>query len=115
MTMTQRNLQAAIRRERVNQKRKAPRYPTELREAVVEFVRAERSRGASQISLADSLDLPINTLSRWCEKYERRSRLAPVEVVSGGSTEGPILVAPSGHRVEGLSVRSLLEILEHLR
>jgi transposase-like protein len=113
--MTQKNLQTAIRRERRGQRRKALRYPAKLREAVVEFVRGERSRGTSLISLADALDLPINTLSRWCEKYERGSRLAPVEVVSGGPADGPVLVTPSGHRVEGLSVESLFQLLERLR
>ncbi|MFQ5472913.1 MAG: transposase [Dehalococcoidia bacterium] len=112
--MTRKALQAAIRDEQRNQKRKRARYPDEVRVAVAELVLAERSRGTTLASLSESLGLPINTLRRWCERREGGSRLAAVEIVAGDRADGPVLVTPSGHRVEGLSLASVLELLEHL-
>jgi hypothetical protein len=114
MTMTQKDLQAAIRRERRNQRRKAARYPAKLREAVADLVRAERSRGTSVRSLSDFLDLPINTLRRWCARQEGRRRLAPVEVVASGVSDRAVLVTAAGHRVEGLSAAMLFDLIERL-
>ena len=109
MMMTQRDLQAAIRQAR--RKTKVPRYSAEVRAAVSDLVRTARSKGTSLSSVAEALELPINTVRRWCT---RRSELAPVEVVPEVSPGGLVLVTPCGHRVEGLSVASLAALLERL-
>lgn len=113
--MTRKELQAAIRREQRNPKGKAVRYPSEVREAVAAFVRAERSRGVTFGALATGLALPVNTLRRWSERHSVRPRLAPVEVVAETPAPVPVLVTPSGHRVEGLTVAALGDLLERLR
>jgi hypothetical protein len=111
MTMTQSDLQSAIAAQR---RSGGHRYPSDIRKAVVAFVRVERARGRSLGSLAESLALPMNTLRRWSEKHRGHGRLKPVEVVTAVACDRPVLVTRSGHRVEGLSMTSLLEMLERL-
>jgi len=112
--MRQRDLRAAVDRARRNARHKRPRYPKQLRDSVAEFVRAEIAGGRSMISIAQALDLPVNTVRRWSTTIGPRPRLAPVEVVTEAAGDRPVLVTPAGHRVEGLSMAALAVLLERL-
>lgn len=112
--MTQKDLQAAIRRAKRNPRRKVPRYSAVVREAVAAFVRGELAGGGSMVAVAETLGLPINTVRRWSATAGSPSRLAPVEVVTDVAPAHPVLVTPCGHRVEGLSVAALAVLFERL-
>lgn len=104
-------LRTAIQRHREKHHPKALRYSPELRKAVAELVRSQRSAGVSYEALVRTLGLPINTLRRWSER-ERAGRLASVEVKAEPSHA--VLVTRSGIRVEGLTIADLAELLERL-
>jgi hypothetical protein len=114
MTMTGKQLQAAIQEQRRNRSHGAARYPANLRKAVADFVRAERSQGRTLGSIAEMLGLPVNTLRLWSGKHPSEGRLESIQVVSNAAPESPVLVTRSGLRVEGLSMSSVVELLERL-
>ncbi len=109
---TSKALRTAIERHREARVHQAFRYPSHLKQAVAEFTRAQRSAGVSYEALVLDLGLSLNTLRRWCEGSQQ-GRLANVELAEAISS-GPVLVTRSGHRVEGLSVAALCEVLERL-
>jgi len=104
-------LRTAIQRHREKRHARAARYSPELKKAVAELVRSQRSAGVSYQALVTELGLPINTLRRWTE-VEHPGRLTRVEVAS--ETSGPTLVTRSGIRVEGLTISDLSELLAQL-
>jgi transposase-like protein len=104
-------LRTAILRHRERHHPKAPRYTPELKRAVVEFVRSQRSAGVSYEALVRTLELPINTLRRWTES-DGPGRLARVEVAAEASHA--VLLTRTGIRVEGLTITDLAELLERL-
>ena len=86
------------------------RYPTELRQVALEYARVAARRGRTQLQIAEALELPEVTLCRW---QKVTSEAIPVhEVVVVGDGAGfPVLVMPSGARVEGLTVKELVAVL----
>jgi len=110
---TSKALHSAIRRQRDSKRTKAARYSSHLKAAVVDHVRSRRTAGIPFETLSVELGLPVNTLRRWIEGGARK--VATVEVVEGPrALSSPVLVTPSGHRVEGLSLAALAELLVRL-
>lgn len=101
----------ALRRELDTAGPRGPgrRYPPELRARLVAWADAERRRGRDWGAIAEALGVPVLTVRRWCAPP--RPEAVPV-VVRGGPTEDLVsLVAPSGWRIEGLSLASALDLL----
>lgn len=96
-----------------HQEARAFRYPLQLKQAVAEFARAQRSAGVPYEALATELGLSINTVRRWCEGM-REGRMAKVELTLPASSRDPVLVTRTGHRVEGLTLSALGDLLERL-
>jgi len=92
------------------------RYGPELRQLAMEYAATAAAQGASQREIADSLGLSEATLVRWQQgtRTEGPASLHEVVVVERAQTSRPILVMPSGARVEGLSVPDLVMVLEAL-
>lgn len=111
---TSKALRSAIERQRESGHTKATRYSSRLKAAVAEHVRSRRGAGTSFETLSAELALPVNTLRRWVEGSAGASKVASVEVVEGPRSSSPVLVTPSGHRVEGLSLAGLAELLVRL-
>lgn len=103
----------ARRFRRQAQERRGLRYSQEMRQVAMEYARAAEGGGRVRREIAKTLGLSKATLSRWlragsCEP----APLHEVVVVASGVTAGtPVLVMPSGIRVEGLSVRELVSML----
>lgn len=90
------------------------RYSQELRRVAMEYARAAEKRGKGRREIAETLGLSEATLSRWQQGDSGAVPLHEVVVVEGLGAGTPILVTPSGVRVEGLSVRELISVLEAL-
>jgi len=96
--------------------REGLRYPRELRQLAVQY--ASSAVGLSRRQIAAALGLNEATLVRW-QRSEPAGRCVPaalheVVVVDQAGRNRPVLVMPSGVRVEGLSVGELVSMLEAL-
>jgi len=89
------------------------RYSEELRRVALDYARAAEKRGKSWREIAETLSLSEVTLSRW-QGNSGAVALHEVVVVESGGAGAPVLVTPSGVRVEGLSLRELISVLEAL-
>ena len=118
-----RSVRAAIRRHQSSRAHARVHYPREIRQAVVGLARAEQAGGRSVFKLAQDLGVSVNTLKRWVEPAKERGGFEKVVIVKQRravsairSRDGirPVLLTRQGHRVEGLDVKSLAELLEAL-
>jgi DNA invertase Pin-like site-specific DNA recombinase len=91
-------------------------YAPEVQAAVVEFARGRRVDGASWKQIATELGLRFETVRRWCTSEGSGRPLKRVEVVDEVDAGGSRLsvVCPSGHRLEGLTVRDAVAVLRAL-
>jgi hypothetical protein len=82
----------------------------------VDYATAASAQGASRREIAESLGLGEATLVRWQQRagVEGPAPLHEVVVIERAHTSNPVLVMPSGARVEGLSVADLVMVLEAL-
>jgi Homeodomain-like domain len=96
--------------------RQGLRYPQELRQLAVEYATKALAQGRSQREIAESLGLSEPTLVRWQQGTGVAGPVAlhEVVVVERAHASAPVLVLPSGVRVEGLSVPDLVMVLEAL-
>lgn len=105
----------ARRFRRSAEQRTGLRYPQELRQLALEYAAKAMERGENRREIAAALSLSEATLLRWQEtETVGPAALHEVVVVERAGGGGPALVTPSGIRVEGLSVRDLVMILEAL-
>lgn len=119
-----RSVRAAIRRHQSRRAHPRVHYPKAIRQAVVRLVRLEQAGGKSVFKVAQELGVSVNALKRWVEPAKERGRLERVVILkpaepgvrASASREGsrPVLVTRQGHRVEGLDVKTLAELLEAL-
>ena len=95
---------------------RSARYSETLRAEAVQYYRDRRASGATKVSIATDLGLAQMTLGRWVQSEGGRVR--PVTVVNCEASESQsptlVVVTPSGHRVEGLTVFSAAELLRAL-
>lgn len=64
-------------------------------------------------TIADELGISYESVRRWVHDVPRTIR--PVEIVPPAApTTTPVLIAPSGHRVEGLGRDDLIAVLRAL-
>ena len=103
--------------------RETMRYPEAFKQDATEVVGRLREDGFTQTDISDLLEIPWVTLARWkdssddAEESGVASGFRPVKVVDdpSGEVEGePVLVAPSGWRIEGLSVTEVVEVARRL-
>jgi hypothetical protein len=91
------------------------RYSEELRQIAVEYARWAEGRGQGRRRIAEVLGLCEATLSRWLQGDVEVALHEVVVVESAVALDRPVLVMPSGVRVEGLSERELISILAALQ
>jgi transposase-like protein len=95
-------------------RRQSLRYSQELRQLAVQYATTVGG-SMSRREIAAELGLNEQTLTRWLRgKVARSAALHKVVVVEPVGAGRPVLVMPSGVRVEGLSVLELVSILEVL-
>jgi hypothetical protein len=90
-----------------------------LKRDVVAFVRAARSNGCSQKQAADALGLNKATICGWIRERKPKAgaKVSPVKAVrveTPPTRTGVALELAGGHRVEGLAVRQLAELIKAL-
>lgn len=104
-----------IREAVAKRARRTEALSAELREAVTTYVRRERGKGMTFEALSAAIGLSMNTLARAARDRGRTvagSTLVPVRMkLDEAGRRGPIVVTPSGYRVEGLSVSQAAELL----
>jgi transposase-like protein len=93
------------------------RYSPELRLLAVQYATMASAQGMRRRQIAESLGVSEPTLVRWQEEIGVAGSASLHEVVvveRAAHGSNPVLVMPSGARVEGLSVPDLLRVLETL-
>ena len=96
------------------------RYSPALKKAICDYVSACNSRGRSVDDAGRDLGIGSSTLWRWRFRSTRkRSAFRHVSVVEkptrpARETSSPVLVTPSGYRVEGLDVTGVAALLREL-
>jgi len=85
------------------------RYPHALRARLMAWADAERRKGQQWVAISDRLGIPCATLQRWCAGSE--PAFVPVVVREEPTPDLVSVVAPSGWRLEGLSLSRALELL----
>jgi hypothetical protein len=92
--------------------RRGIRYSSELRQVAVRYAEQSEGAGWSRERVAETLGLCKATLCRWLRAAEPEvPALHEVLVVGSRPRSGPVLILPSGARVEGLSVDELAKLL----
>jgi len=96
------------------------RYPASLRERVARWAGARRRSGAKWGELSDELRISAETLRQWLAlAASNEAGLVPVEVVAEAAAGDPAsgalrLVTRVGHRIEGLSIADVIELVRVL-
>jgi hypothetical protein len=96
------------------------RYPAALRDRIARWTRARRGGGASWQDIAAELQITVETLKRWTAiGASVETALVPVEVVAelprvGEDGREFRLVTRAGHRIEGLRLADVIEIVRVL-
>ena len=93
------------------------RIPAALRARVITWTVARRTRGAGWRELARELGVPAGTLTRWLALRPAQAppvALRPVTVLDAPARSPLRLVAPSGLRIEGVTLADVIAILRGL-
>lgn len=88
------------------------RYPEGLRARATTLAKAARRSGTSWSAIADAVGVNVETLRVWCRSSEQ-PKMRRVVIADEQSSQVTI-VSPSGFRVEGLSMRDAIALLEKL-
>jgi hypothetical protein len=110
-----RRLRADARRLAQGKPRSQVRYPDAFRRAAVTVTRMCQGRGGSVTRLAREIGVSEPTLTKWL----RPPPLRPVAVTLPAPPEphaaaSPVLITPTGVRVEGLDRDALIVVLRAL-
>ena len=94
------------------------RYPEDLQQEAVSYAKASRQRGDSLLAISRDLGVPAVTLSRWFQRahdpeFHRVEIVTPGHAAMG-SAAGVTVTTPSGMRIEGLDLDSLITLLRQL-
>lgn len=102
--------------QRLGRRGRTTRIPDEVREAVLAYAKHERARGVAWADIAKEVGVSGSVMIRWASGRRRgRGRLVPVRLLAASPARGGVvLVAPSGHRIEGLSIAEGIEVLRAL-
>ena len=96
--------------------RENTRYPADFKEDALALVADLREKGWTQQAISEALEIPWVTLRRWREQSSpddgQSLGFRPVAVV--GEKREPVLVSPSGWRIEGLTVAQLIDVAGRL-
>jgi hypothetical protein len=109
---------------RLERRRHNDPVPAPLRGEILVYSAARRQTGATWQSIAQELGLSASGLQRWSARATGETRMRPVRIRRGLTTESSstspspagaiVLVSPRGFRLEGLEVSQALELLHSL-
>ena len=96
--------------------RETTRYPEDFKEDALALVAYLREKGWTQQAISEAVEIPWVTLRRWREQSSpddgQPCGFRPVAVV--GEKREPVLISPSGWRIEGLTVAQLVDVAGRL-
>lgn len=93
-------------------RRGGARYPVELRARITTWVITRRESGACWTEISEALGIPTQTLVRWTEASSAvGGEMKEVDVIDAPPYSTVTLVAPSGLRIEGVSIDAAIAIL----
>jgi hypothetical protein len=104
--------------ERLGAPRPGRRFPEDLKQRLVAAVLELREEGLGWLVIGDALGITGETARRWHggSRTFRESQMVPVEVeVEEDELDGLVIIAPSGYRIEGLTVHEAARLLRALR
>lgn len=111
-------IRSSLRRVRQGREARGVRYPAEIRQDVVRFILDREAEGHSRAAAAAVLGLKYQTVRRW---LRATVRLRPVAVDRGPAAAtkvsvvpAPVLITPSGVRIEGLDLETLTHLVRAL-
>jgi hypothetical protein len=87
------------------------RFAPEVRRQITAVGRGLRAKGRSWFKIGREVGLPTETVRRLCETAPG---FVAVEVVGDAVARDLVVVAPSGYRVEGLDVETVVRLLAQL-
>jgi hypothetical protein len=87
------------------------RFAPELRRQISTVGRGLRDKGQSWFRIGREIGLPGETVRRLCEAAPG---FVAVEVVNAAIARNLVVVAPTGYRVEGLDVETVVALLARL-
>jgi len=94
------------------------RYPEELHQEAVSYAKARQQRGDSLPAISRDLGVKPVTLSRWLRRAHdpefRRVEISTSGHRAPGSVAGATVATPSGIRIEGLDLETLIVLLREL-
>lgn len=90
------------------------RYSQAERETIVEQARRMRAEGMKMAAIVLELGVSSFTLSKWLKAANPAPTFLPVRVVAPVAPSTPILVTPSGYRIEGLTMDALVALLSRI-
>ena len=93
------------------------RYPPGLREQILEFIDHAKSAGVSVADNCRRLGISSKQLSNWraAIRVSQTLALVPVHIAEERATSEQLaFVAPSGFRVEGVTIAQVIELMRAL-
>jgi hypothetical protein len=97
------------------------RYPAQLRGRVTRWTRGRREQGESWQAIGRELKIAAESLRRWTmPELQRQPALVPVEVVADANDDAVVAggklrwITRGGHRIEGLSLADIIELVRVL-
>src|SRR5882672_8803152 len=100
-----RELRVLCRALQTFKRRSTARYPAKLRVRIAAWVIARRDRDDWWTEISEALGIPTQTLVRWAEPIgSTAAELRPVEVIDAPPVGTVTLIAPSGIRIDGVSI-----------
>ena len=90
------------------------RYSRSLRLDAVRYLKEKKREGESVAEVASELGVSIWSLSRWVRESESAGVVVPVEVTDAEDSSELSLVTPRGYRIEGLTEKRLIRLVERL-
>ena len=91
------------------------RYPSVLREAVLDYASRAKRQGKSHAKVAAELGMSVQTLQYWRATARRRGGLTPVAIIAEPVRERELVIECGAVRVRGLHIASLAELLKGLQ
>ena len=115
--MTLEEFQVESRKRKVGRNQKPQPYTEEQKSFAKAFAEKALSEGVSRSVVIGRLGISATALKQWMspKKMNAGGGFHRIKISAAvGESERPVLVTPSGHRVEGISIENLVYLLRLL-
>jgi transposase len=110
--MTRKKFLKASYLRKKNGEKKNSFYSKEERKYACGYIKKEIDKGKKISEIAQELGISQDTVKRWSKKPEKEAgRFKRIEIVEQPRQSEPVLITNKGHRIEGLSLENMAELL----